>query len=89
MSVIHINEEQAEEIMWTTHISKRTGDKHRWHTDEWFVFEQDGKFYEFLYMEPATEMQEGQDVWEDYYGEQIPCYEVIPVQKTTTVYERV
>ena len=37
------------------------GDKHRWSTDFYVTFHYQGKFYQVLYMEPASESQDGQD----------------------------
>ena len=78
--------EEAEDIFWEDHVAKYAGDKHRWHQDMYCVFTRDGKYYEFLYMDPATEMQEGQDCFEN---DPVPCYEVIPMQKSVTYYERI
>jgi hypothetical protein len=51
-------------------VSNEELDKHRWYTVRELVFKaDDGFFYEVSYMDPATEMQEGQDRWdEDHRG---------------------
>lgn len=81
----HISEEEAETIMAGPH-GTYTGDDHRWHTDRYYVFERDGRLFEFLYMEPATEMQDGQDVWE---ADPIPCYEVWLGYRMVIEYRRI
>jgi len=89
-NTIYIDSEQAEEIMYgkDSYIEKRRGDEHRWYTDVWYVFEnEDHKYYEFCHMSPATEMQEGQDEWDD--PDEIPCYEVKSKQVLATIWERV
>lgn len=89
-NVIYISEDEAEDIMYgkagkEVGCDHYSGSKHRWWTEEYYVFPRDGKLYEFLYMEPSTEEQDGQDVWEE---EPIPCYEVIAAPTTTIVYRR-
>lgn len=40
-------------------------DERRWSIDKAVVFEHEGSFWQVIYSDPATEMQEGQDVWDD------------------------
>jgi len=45
-------------------ISNTEGDEHRWYTIRELVFEaEDGTHWQVNYMDPASEMQEGQDRW--------------------------
>lgn len=67
-------------------------EKHRWFNFYTIVFkeEETGKFYEFGYMEPASEMQEGQDRYDEEEYEGRTCVrvtEVVPIEKQITVTE--
>jgi len=67
---------------------------HRWFTRQLIVFDpreaqlegefSDDALYGFFYDEPATELQEGQDVFED---EPVPVYPVKAREITVTKYE--
>lgn len=47
------------------------GEPHRWYTVRHLVFEHEGKFWQVEYMDPSTEMQEGQARW-DYDTDDAP-----------------
>ncbi len=67
-------------------VSNVEFDKHRWYTVRELVFKaDDGYFYEVGYMDPATEMQEGQDRWDyDYKTGLVPAIRVEEVEVVTT-----
>lgn len=69
------------------YISNEIVDTSRWSIQYEMIFADNGKFYEAHYQRGATEQQE-ESPWE-YDGDMITCYEVIPVTKTITVYERI
>lgn len=46
-------------------IEEWPGEEHRWWVQKFFVFEHEGKFWRAWYADPATELQEGQDIWDD------------------------
>lgn len=57
--------EEDYDLPWGA-VSDEVADKHRWYTIHELVFKaDDGHHYEVNYMDPATEMQEGQDRWFD------------------------
>ena len=65
-------------------ISFERGDKHRWYTWCEVVFKaKDGNTYMVDYMEPATEMQEGQDRWYESNPGHVTATQVEPVEVTT------
>ena len=59
----------------------------RWSIDHEMIFEHGGKFYLTNYSVGATESQDEGPY--EYYGNDIVCFEVTPVEKTITVYEPV
>lgn len=62
------------------------GDKHRWYTVCDVVFKaDDGLTYMVHYLEPATEMQDGQDRWiiDNYADETVLATQVEPKEVTT------
>lgn len=44
-------------------VASIPGDKARWYTWLDLIFEHEGQYWMVAYMEPATEMQDGQEVW--------------------------
>lgn len=69
-------------------ISKEITGKGRWHTHYTLTFGySDGKFYQVKYRSGATEMQDDYPFSDE--GDEVECYEVVPVEKTITVYEKV
>lgn len=73
---------------WTV-VTKEIGQKHRWYTDILVTFRQrsnPGPFWQFVFMDPATESQEGQDVFDIDADGMVECYEVFPREVTTTIY---
>ena len=65
-------------------------DKHRWYTVRTLVFKADDGFhYEVDYMDPATEMQEGQDRWDyDYKTGLVSAVRVVEEEVVTTKWVR-
>jgi hypothetical protein len=80
----HITADDAEDIIYGDHISMQEVSRHRWYTMRLVVFERDGALLGFYYMDPATEMQEGQDLFE---GDPVPVFPVVAREVTTTRYE--
>ena len=84
--IIYITTEEAEGILWDgSSLAKEEGNKHRWYTNRHIIFEKNGKFYEFIYMQPASELQEDQDIFE---ASPVPCYRVEAKQIIKTIYTR-
>ena len=52
----------ALDLPWKN-IHSEEVNQHRWYTTRTAVFECDGKTWEVMYCDPATEMQEGIDAW--------------------------
>lgn len=67
-------------------IQEKIVDTSRWTNIYEIIFEYEGKFYQVLRVEPATECQEC-DSWQ--YVDEVECMEVHPVEKMVTVYEPV
>ena len=68
-------------------LSFKRIDKHRWYTICEVVFKaDDGLTYMVDYLEPATEMQEGQDRWpiDNYTNETVLGIQVEPQEIITT-----
>jgi hypothetical protein len=62
-------------------------DKHRWYTVCEVVFKaDDGLTYMVDYLDPATEMQDGQDRWpiDNYKNNSVNAVQVEPKEVTTT-----
>lgn len=76
-----ISVEEADDIIDGRPVAIQHVSKHRWYTRQLVVFERDGEMLGFHYLEPATEEQEGQDVYE---GDPVPVFPVISKQITTT-----
>lgn len=60
--------------------------KRRWYTVMRIVFEHDGAFWQIDRMDPATEMQEGQDRWE---SDPVVATQVEPYEATVIRYRPV
>jgi hypothetical protein len=58
--------------------------QHRWYTARLIVFKQGGHLFGFHYLDPATEMQDGQDRFE---SDPVPIFPVDGEVITTTVYK--
>lgn len=80
--------EEEYDLPWGA-IYEETVDKRRWYSVLELVFlADDGKHYMVDYMDPATEMQDGQDRWEDSRG-YVEATQVEPVEVTTIAWEAV
>jgi hypothetical protein len=82
--------EQIEEMGLTWRVdapvvSTEEWDKLRWATVRRVIFEYESKLWEIFYNEPATEMQEGQEAFEE---DPVTAYQVEPFQVTVTQYRR-
>ena len=75
------------DLDWRDHggliVSCESIDKARWYTLMRIVFEHDGSLWEIFRMDPATEMQEGQDIWD---MDPVTAYQVEPYEATVTKY---
>ena len=67
-------------------VENKITENTRWSVCFDLIFECDGKFYKTDYSKGATESQEESPF--QYADEMIECDEVVPVQKTITVYEK-
>jgi len=80
--------EEQYDLPWGA-IHEETVDKRRWYSVLELVFlADDGNHYMVDYMDPATEMQDGQDRWEDSRG-YVEATQVHPVEITTVAWEAV
>lgn len=67
-------------------VSNEEFDKHRWYTVRTLVFKaDDGYHYEVGYMDPATEMQEGQDRWDYDYKTGLVSAIRVEAKEVTTI----
>lgn len=67
-------------------IECETIDKRRWYSVMRIVFRHDGAFWQINRSDPATEMQEGQDIWID---DPVKAVQVEPYEATVTKYRPV
>lgn len=67
-------------------ISDTINGQSRWSTNHILIFKKDDKFYKTFYSHGSTESQD-ELPWE--YEENVTCWEVAPVEKVVTVYEKV
>lgn len=80
-----------QQLAWEDHddnveiISTELVDTTRWSLVYYQIFKIDGKFYETSYRTGATESQDERPY--EYEDDEIECPEVVPVEKTITVYE--
>lgn len=79
-----IDAETAEEIALFDHMAAQDVSKHRWYTKRLIVFERDGALLGFYYLAPASECQEGQDLFE---SDPVRVFPVVAREITQTVYE--
>lgn len=85
--MLSIDTDYAEDILWGGHVAKQWVSDHRWHTTYLVVFEHPehpGELMGFYYLEPATEMQEGSEVYE---GDPVPIFPVTSREIVKTIYE--
>jgi hypothetical protein len=84
-----IDTETAQELAWgeslgeVEYVASQQDSKHRWYTRMLIVFRMEGDLYGFYYDEPATEEQDGQDVFE---GDPVPVFPVAAQEVTRTEY---
>lgn len=80
--------EEKYDLPWNP-IYEETIDKRRWYSVVELVFKaDDGLHYTVYYMDPATEMQDGQDRWEDSRG-YVEGIQVEPVEVVTVKWEAI
>lgn len=85
-----ITEQEAQEIYYDEkYVAVEEGGDHRWWRPIYVTFSSDGKFYQFMYMQPLTEVQEDQDRFEVDRDGMIECYEVEPYEFKETRYRGV
>jgi hypothetical protein len=83
-----INTERAKDLLYEN-LAMQDVSEHRWYTRKLVVFSQtndNGNLRGFYYLQPATEMQEGQDIFE---SDPVEIFPVVAKEITTTVYARV
>lgn len=77
--------DEAEDILWDENlVAKQDVSDHRWYTKQLVVFTHPKGLMGFYYLEPASEIQEDQDRFED---DPVPIFPVVGRAITTTVYE--
>ena len=79
-----LNYDEAESIALFDHVESQAVTHHRWYTKRLIVFRRGADLFGFFYLEPATEEQEGQDIFE---SDPVPVFPVVAREVTTTVYE--
>jgi hypothetical protein len=78
-----ISSDEAMEYVYDN-VAIQDVSKHRWYTKQLVVFEDDGALFGFYYFDPATEMQEDAERFED---DPVPIFRVAPKEVTITRYE--
>ena len=78
-----------EDVYWTSeYVQDECYETSRWLEHRSMVFEHEGKFYRLNYDRGLTEIQD-HGFLEEYDGDEVECEEVVPVEKTITVYKAV
>jgi len=85
MSDITLSTDDAMECVYNDNPMQKIS-KHRWYTRYLVVFQHETGLRGFYYDEPATEEQEGQEVFE---ADPVPTFPVKAEQLTITRYSRV
>lgn len=77
--------EEAEDYLYNN-VAIQTVAEHRWYTKRLVVFwdEGDGGFWGFYYLDPLSELQDGQDRFE---SDPVAVFPVTPKETVVTVYE--
>ncbi len=81
MSTISV--ERADEIYYDEALAIQAVENHRWYTTLLVVFDSTEGLYGFYYLDPASELQEDQDRYED---DPVPIFPVKVETITTKVY---
>lgn len=84
MSPQSISVDEAEDLTYGGYVAIQEVSQHRWYTKRLVVFEADDTLLGFHFLDPATEEQEGQDLFE---GDPVPVFPVVAREVTATVYE--
>lgn len=58
-----VSELEDLDLPWSN-LGSEVVSEHRWYTRRTAVFEYEGAFWQVEYMDPATELQGGQDTWD-------------------------
>lgn len=82
--MVSLTADEADDIVYGDHVAVQDVSRHRWYTKQLVVFERDGRLWGFHYLDPATELQEGQDKFE---SDPVPLFPVVAKQVVTTRYE--
>jgi hypothetical protein len=82
-SDLTLSTDEAEDIYYEA-VAVQTVSEHRWYTKQLVVFEHDGQLRGFYYLDPATEMQEGQDRFE---SDPVQTFPVTAREVVVTRYE--
>jgi hypothetical protein len=84
MTFTSIKTEDAEDYVYGGHVAIQEVSQHRWYTKRLVVIDTVAGLAGFYYFEPATEDQEGQDLFE---ADPVPVFPVVAREITTTIYE--
>jgi hypothetical protein len=80
-----ISVDEAENYVWGPHVAIQDVSEHRWYTKQLVVFEaMDAALWGFYYFDPATELQEDAERFED---DPVPIFPVVAKSATITIYE--
>jgi len=83
MSNLPLDPDDAKGLVYGGHVAIQEVSRHRWYTKRLVVFKRDGRLVGFHYLDPASEEQDGQDVFEN---DPVPVFPVTAREITTTVY---
>jgi hypothetical protein len=85
LSELTLSTDEAEDV-FNDALASQLVSKHRWYTRYLIVFSYQQELRGFYYNEPATEEQEGQEVFD---SDPVETFPVVAKQVTTTIYEPV
>lgn len=81
---MRLTEDEAEDIVFGDNIAIQDVSDHRWYTKQLVVYRNDdGKLRGFYYLDPASELQEDMDRFDEI---PVPTFAVEGHNVTTTIY---
>lgn len=81
---MNISQDEAEDIVYGDNIAVQDISNHRWYIKQLVVFRKDDELLGFYYLRPKTEIQEGQDRFEN---DPVEVYPISSREVTMTIYE--
>lgn len=77
--------DEADDIRYGNLVAVQEVSQHRWYTRMLVVYRDGEALRGFYHLDPATEMQEGQDEYED---DPVPTFPVTAREQVVTVYAK-